>query len=192
MNIDLEKCLEFILELEKLKAIKRKVKPVGLDRYENSGEHSWQVALSALALSDFSNTPIDKERVIKMLLVHDVGEIDAGDVIFFDDNGKAAAKEDELKSVKRIFGLLPEETGREFFELWDEFENGETEEAKFARAIDRVLPIFQNINNEMQSWKENGITKEQILEKTAYIGDGSSIIWETLSRRIEKAFVGTQ
>jgi len=188
MNSNLEKSFEFIIELEKLKAITRKVKPVGLDRYENSGEHSWQVALSALALSDFSNEPINKERVMKMLLVHDIGEIDAGDVIFFDDSGKAEAKEDELNSVKRIFGMLPEDTEREFFELWDEFENGDSAEAKFARAIDRVLPIFQNLNNNMQSWKENGIEKEQILTKTAYIADGSDIIWKSLKGKIEEAF----
>lgn len=188
MNSDLEKSFEFVLELEKLKAITRKVKPVGLDRYENSGEHSWQVALAALALSDFSNEPINKERVMKMLLVHDIGEIDAGDVIFFDDAGKAEAKEDELNSVKRIFGMLPEDVEREFFALWDEFESGDSPEAKFARAIDRVLPIFQNVNNNMQSWKENGITKNQILEKTAYIGDGSEVIWKSLKGKIEKAF----
>ncbi|MEZ5346912.1 MAG: HD domain-containing protein [Pyrinomonadaceae bacterium] len=188
MKNDLEKSFEFILELEKLKAVTRKVKPVGLDRYENSGEHSWQVALSAIVLSGFANESINRERVVKMLLVHDIGEIDAGDIIFFDEAAKAAAKEDELLAVERIFGILPEETEREFQELWDEFENGDTAEAKFARAIDRVLPVFQNINNNGQSWKENGITKEQILRKTAYIGDGSSEIWTLLERKIEEAF----
>lgn len=188
MKNDLEKSFEFILELEKLKAVTRKIKPVGLDRYENSGEHSWQVALSAVALGEFANEPIGRERVIKMLLIHDIGEIDAGDIIFFDTAAKAAAKDDELKAVERIFGILPKETGKEFLELWDEFENGTTAEAKFAWAIDRVLPVFQNINNNGQSWKENGITKEQILEKTAYIGDGSSEIWNLLERKIEEAF----
>ncbi|MCB1024664.1 MAG: HD domain-containing protein, partial [Acidobacteria bacterium] len=148
----------------------------------------WQVALSAMALSEFANEPIDRERVVKMLLIHDIGEIDAGDIIFFDEAAKAAAKDDELNAVKRIFGILPEETAQEFFALWDEMENGDSAEAKFARAIDRVLPVFQNINNNGQSWKENGITKEQILAKTAYIGDGSSEIWALLERKIERAF----
>ncbi len=188
MKNDLEKSLEFILELEKLKAVTRKIKPVGLDRYENSGEHSWQVAVAAMALSEFANEPIDRERVVKMLLVHDIGEIDAGDIIFFDTAAKAAAKDDELKSARRIFGILPEDTAQEFFELWDEMENGDSAEAKFARAIDRVLPVFQNINNKGQSWKENGITKEQILARTAYIGDGSKTLWDALSVKIEAAF----
>ncbi len=188
MENDLEKCFEFILELEKLKNIKRKVKPIGIDRYENSAEHSWQIAVCAMAFADFSNEEIDKARVMKMLLVHDIGEIDAGDVIFFDGAGKDAAKESELESVKRIFGILPEKKREEFFVLWDEFENGDSAEAKFARAIDRVLPILQNVNNGRQSWMENGITKEQVLEKTSYIGDGSAIIWKSISAKIEKAF----
>ncbi len=188
MKNKLEECFEFILELEKLKVIKRKIKPVGLDRYENSAEHSWHISMVAIVLRGFSNEDIDISHVVKMLLVHDIGEIDAGDIIFFDEEAKAAAKSDELDSVKRIFGLLPDDIEREFFDLWDEFENGDSAEAKFARAVDRVLPIIQNVNNNGQSWKENGITKEQILEKTSYIGDGSAILWESISAKIENAF----
>ena len=188
MKNNLEKCFEFILELEKLKGVTRKVKPIGLDRYENSAEHSWQIAVCAMAFADFSNEEINKEHVIKMLLVHDIGEIDAGDIIFFDTAAKEAAKDDEFKAVKRIFGMLPDNKREEFLELWDEFENGDSAEAKFARAIDRVLPIIQNVNNNGQSWKENGIGKEQILEKTSYIGDGSAILWDAISAKIEVAF----
>ncbi|NNE99229.1 MAG: HD domain-containing protein [Pyrinomonadaceae bacterium] len=188
MKSDLEKSFEFIIELEKLKSIDRKIKPVGLDRYENSAEHSWHIAIVALALGDFSNEKIDISRVVKMLLVHDIGEIDAGDVIFFDDNGKEEAKSKELESVNRIFGILPEEKRQEFFDLWDEFENGGSAEAKYARAIDRVMPILQNVNNNGQSWQENGIDKEQVLSKTAYIADGSEVLWESISKKIEVAF----
>ena len=188
MMDELEKCFEFILELEKLKAVQRKVKPIGLDRYENSAEHSWQIAVAALTLAKFANEPVNVEKVVKILLVHDIGEIDADDVFFFDEAGRAGAKEKELRAMKRIFGILPDDQGKELFELWDEFENGQTAEAKFARAIDRVMPILQNLYNNKQSWVENNVTKTQILSKTAYIGEGSEIIWETIAEKVNLAF----
>lgn len=188
MKDDLEKCFEFILEVEKLKAVHRKTKPLGLDRYENSAEHSWQIALLALTLSDYAEKRVDIEKVVKMLLVHDIGEIDADDVFFFDDAGRAGAKERELAGVKRIFGILPDEKAAELFELWNEFENGTSNEAKFARAVDRVMPVLQNLYNDRQSWTENNVTKEQILTRRAYIGDASRVVWETLAAKIERAF----
>lgn len=188
MKDELEKCFEFILELEKLKAVQRRVKPLGLDRYENSAEHSWQASLMALVLAKFGNEALNIEKVVKMLLVHDIGEIDADDIFFFDDAGRLDAKEKELAAMKRIFGILPEEKAEELFGLWNEFENGDTAESKFARAIDRVMPVLQNLYNNKQSWTENNVTKEQILTKTAYIGDGSELLWETIAEKIEKAF----
>ena len=152
---DLETSFEFIIELEKLKSINRKTKPIGLDRYENSAEHSWQITVLALVLSKFSNEDVDIDKVLKMLLIHDIGEIDADDVFFFDEAAKEAAKEKEYDSVKRIFGILPEKKGEELLKLWEEFEFGDTKEAKFARSIDRVMPILQNLNNGKQSWTEN-------------------------------------
>jgi putative hydrolases of HD superfamily len=188
MKDELEKCFEFILEVEKLKAVERRTKPLGLDRYENSAEHSWQISLLALVLAKFGDESLNIEKVIKMLLVHDIGEIDADDVFFFDDAGRLDAKEKELAAMKRIFGILPEEKATELFALWNEFENGDSREAKFARAVDRVMPVLQNLYNNKQSWTENGVTKEQILTKTAYIGEGSAIVWETIAAKIEKAF----
>ena len=188
MRDELEKCFEFILEVEKLKGIERKVKPLRLDRYENSAEHSWQAALMALVLAKYGNESLNVEKVVKMMLVHDIGEIDADDVFFFDDAGRADAKEKELAAMKRIFGLLPDEKAAELFELWNEFENGTSAEAKFARAIDRVMPVLQNLYNNKQSWTENGVTKEQILTKTAYIGEGSALLWQTISEKINSAF----
>ena len=142
----------------------------------------------ALVLAKFANKSVDVEKVMKMLLVHDIGEIDADDVFFFDESKRKDAKEKEICAVKRIFSILPDGKGKELLGLWEEFEFGETEEAKFARAIDRVMPILQNVNNNNQSWVENGISKEQILDKTAYIADGSEILWESISEKIEKAF----
>lgn len=188
MKDELEKCFEFILELEKLKAVQRKVKPLGLDRYENSAEHSWQLSVLALVLAKYANEPINIEKAIKMLLVHDIAEIDADDVFFFNDAGRADAKEKELRAMKRIFGMLPPEKGEELFALWDEFENGQTPEAKFTRAIDRAMPVLQNLYNNKQSWVENNVTKEQILTKTAYIGDGSEVLWKTIAEKINAAF----
>jgi putative hydrolase of HD superfamily len=188
MKDELEKCFEFILELEKLKAVQRRTKPLGLDRYENSAEHSWQAALLALVLAKFGNESFNVEKVVKMLLVHDIGEIDADDVFFFDEAGRAAAKKKEHAAMKRIFGILPEEKAAELFALWHEFEHGDSAEAKYARAIDRAMPVLQNLYNNKQSWTENGVTKEQILTKTAYIGEGSAILWETIAAKIEKAF----
>ncbi len=185
---DLEKCFDFIIELEKLKAVTRKIKPVGLDRYETSAEHSWQVALVALVLSQFGEDGLDAARVSRMLLVHDICEIDADDVFFFDEAARNNAKVKEEVAIKRIFGILPPDISSEFLELWDEFENGDTKEAKYARAIDRVMPVLQNLYNNKQSWVENDVSKEQILTKTAYIGDGSEIIWEVISEKIHKAF----
>jgi putative hydrolase of HD superfamily len=188
MKDELEKCFEFILEVEKLKAVQRRTKPLGLERYENSAEHSWQISLLALVLSNFADDAVNIEKVMKMLLVHDICEIDADDVFFFDEAGRSDAKEKELRAVKRIFGILPDEKGKELFELWNEFENGDSKDAKFARAIDRVMPVLQNLYNNKQSWTENGVTKEQILTKTAYIGEGSEIIWQTISEKINRAF----
>jgi putative hydrolase of HD superfamily len=185
---DLESCFEFILELEKLKSIRRRTKPIGLDRYENSAEHSWQVTLLALILAKFSNEKIDVERVIKMLLVHEFGEIDANDTFFFDSAGRADAKEKEAEGVKRVLALLPSETANDFWELWNEYENGDSPEAKYARAIDRVMPMLQNIHNNRQSWDENGISKEQILSKTSYISEGSEKIWERIAEKVNQAF----
>ena len=131
---------------------------------------------------------MDVGRVSRMLLLHDICEIDASDVFFFDEAGRAEAKAKEQAAVNRIFGILPADIAEQFQDLWDEFENGNSREAKFARAIDRVLPVLQNLYNNKQSWVENNVTKEQILTKTAYIGEGSEIVWEVVSEKIHLAF----
>ncbi|MFV0389702.1 MAG: HD domain-containing protein [Pyrinomonadaceae bacterium] len=179
---------EFIIELEKLKAVQRRTKPVGLTRYENSAEHSWQVAVLAFALEENSNEKIEIGKVLKMLILHDVCEIDADDTFFYDEIGREVAKKKEAKAIERIFGMLPEPKQTEFIELWNEFENGKTAEANFARAIDRVMPILQNVRNSRQSWGEHHITKEMVLEKTKYIADGSAQVWELIEQEITEAF----
>ena len=188
MKCDLEKSFAFILELEKLKAIQRRTKPLELDRYENSAEHSWQVAVLAMSLAKFADEPVEIEKVVKMLLLHEICEIDTDDVFFFDEAGRNDVKEKELAAVERIFGILPKETGAEFLKIWKEFEDAETKEAKFAKAIDRLMPVLQNLYNNKQSWVENNIGKEQILAKTSYISDAGDVIWETIAEKIDTAF----
>ncbi len=185
---NLEKCFAFILELEKLKAVHRKTKPLGLDRYENSAEHSWQVSVLALTMAKFSDESIDIDKVLKMLLLHDICEIDTDDIFFFDEVGRENIKEQESAAAERIFGILPSATGAEFLEIWKEFEAAKTKEAKFAKAIDRLMPVLQNIYNKRQSWDENSIGKEQILAKTAFISDAGAEIWKTVAEKIETAF----
>src|SRR6266699_3720886 len=134
--------VDFIIELDKLKGVTRKTRPLGLDRYENSAEHSWQIALLAASLAPFAETKIDIDRVICMLLVHDIGEIDTGDTMVYVEGGWDERKAAELAAVTRIFGMLPEDQGAGFLALWQEFEHGHTPEARFARAVDRAMPVL--------------------------------------------------
>jgi 5'-deoxynucleotidase YfbR-like HD superfamily hydrolase len=159
----MQQIIDFILELEKLKGVTRKTRPLGLDRYENSAEHSWQLALLAISLERFAASPVDMNHVVRMLLVHDIGEIDTGDTVFFAEGGWEERKAAELNAVKRIFGLLPEDQSADFFALWQEFERAETPEALFAHAVDRAMPVLLNLANQGQSWRENGISYERVV-----------------------------
>ena len=144
---EIEQILSFMVEIEKLKDVQRKTKPVGLARYENSAEHSWHVCLSALMLHKYANEPVDINRVIKMLLIHDIVEIDAGDTFFFDTTKNHTNTDEELVAAKRIFGLLPEEQSTDLIAIWEEFEACQSAEAKFAKAMDRFNPMLQNSTN---------------------------------------------
>ena len=157
----MQQVIDFILELDKLKGVTRKTRPLGLDRYENSAEHSWQIAMLAASLAHYAETAIDLERVIGMLLVHDIGEIDTGDTMVYVEGGWEERKAAERAAVERIFGLLPEMHGARFLALWHEFEQGETAEARFANAADRAMPVLLNLANDGQSWRENGISHEK-------------------------------
>jgi putative hydrolase of HD superfamily len=184
----MQQIINFILELEKLKGVTRKVRPVGLDRYENSAEHSWQLAMLAVALARYAESPIDINRVIRMLLVHDIGEIDTGDTMVFVEGGWEERKAAELAAVRRIFGMLPEEEGAGFLALWQEFEGGETPEARFARAVDRAMPVLQNLANEGGSWRENGISYERVIRRIGPpIKAGCPALWDHLEVRLEEA-----
>lgn len=180
--------VDFILELDRLKGVTRKTRPVGLERYENSAEHSWQIALLAASMAHYAPTPVDVNRVVAMLLVHDIGEIETGDTMFYVEGGWAERKAAELAAVTRIFGLLDGSRGSWFLELWKEFEEGTTAEAIFAHAADRAMPVLLNLANNGQSWRENGITFERVVQRVGPpIQKGCPALWSYLEARLEQA-----
>ena len=184
----MQRTIDFILELDKLKGVTRKTRPLGLDRYENAAEHSWQIAMLAASLAPFAETAIDVNRVIGMLLVHDIGEIDTGDTIFYDEDGLEERKAAELAAATRIFGMLPAAQGAAFLELWREFEAAETPEARFASAADRAMPVLLNLANDGQSWRENGISHERVVRRVGPpIRAGCPALWNYLEVRLEEA-----
>ena len=184
----MQQIVDFILELDKLKGVTRKIKPIGIDRYENSAEHSWQLAMLAISLERYAATPVDINRVIRMLLVHDIGEIDTGDTMAFAEGGWEDRKAAELAAVKRIFGLLPEDHGNDFLALWQEFEKSETSESLFANAVDRVMPVLLNLANNGQSWRENGISYDRVVRRVeAQINNGCPALWLYVKERLEDA-----
>ena len=182
----MQQIVDFILELEKLKGVTLKTRPLGLERYENSAEHSWQIALLAASMAQYAGTPINIDRVISMLLIHDIGEIDTGDTIFYAEEGWAERKAAEFAAVTRIFGLLPEPQREKFMALWQEFEDAESPEARFAHAADRAMPVLLNLANDGQSWRENGITHERVVRRVGPpIQNGCPALWEYLEARLE-------
>jgi putative hydrolase of HD superfamily len=183
---DIENILNFIIEIEKLKAVSRKTKPVGLNRYENSAEHSWHVCLSALMLREYANDEIDIDRVIRMLLIHDLGEIDAGDTIVYAADNEET-KNREMAGMKRILAILPDSTASQYFDLWNEFESGESADSKYARAIDRVPPILHNLHGDGHSWRDNNVPKEKVFSVNSRIKDGSQKLWDVIESKLEVA-----
>ncbi|HSK00119.1 MAG TPA: HD domain-containing protein [Kofleriaceae bacterium] len=184
----MQRIVDFILELDKLKGVTRKTRPLGLARHENAAEHSWQIALLAASLAHHAEAPIDIHRVIGMLLVHDIGEIDTGDTMVFVEGGWDERKAAERAAVTRIFGLLPEPQGAAFLALWHEFDQGETPEARFAHAVDRAMPVLLNLANEGQSWRDNGISYERVVRRVApEIEAGCPALWAYLAVRLEEA-----
>lgn len=183
----IEEVLEFIVEIEKLKDIHRKTKPVGLERFENSAEHSWHVCMSALMLKDFANESINIDRVIKMLLIHDLGEIDVGDTIIYSSETHQL-KSAEAAGLARVLSFLPDGKGDEFVDLWYEFEAGETPDARYAKAIDRVPPLLHNLRGNGHSWRTHGVTQEQVLSLNSRIGLGSTELWQVIRKQLEDAF----
>ena len=186
-NERLQKQIQFILEIDKLKRVLRQTYVTEDERQENSAEHSWHVAMMAWLLAEHADEPIDAMRVTKMMMVHDIVEIDAGDTYCYDEQGALDKAERELAAADRIFGLLPPDQGEELRTLWDEFESRKTPEAKFAAALDRVMPLLHNFHSQGRSWQEHGIRKDQVLAHNRHTGEGSEALWELAKDLIEKA-----
>lgn len=179
--------LDFLLELDKLKAILRRTRPAGMQRLENSAEHSWHVALMALLLAEHAEPAVDAERVMKILLLHDIVEIDADDTFLYDETGAQEKAAKEEAAAERIFGLLPAAQREAFTALWREYEDRVTPEGKFAYACDRLLPMLQNLANQGQSWLENGVRFEQVIRKNLPIKDAAPGLWDYVLPRLEAA-----
>lgn len=170
--------IEFIKEVDKLKYILRKTKLLNSDRAENDAEHSWHLALMAVVLVEHANFPVDLLKVIKMLLIHDLVEIDAGDTFIYDTLKSHDNTAEEREAAQRIFGLLPDHQANELMAIWEEFEERQTNEAKFARAMDRLEPLLQNTSNNGGTWTEFGVNYEQVYTKKQVIQYGSATIWQ--------------
>jgi putative hydrolase of HD superfamily len=180
--------IDFILELDRLKGVTRKTRPIGLDRYENSAEHSWQIALMAQSLAHLAAEPVNVARVVELLLVHDVGEIDTGDTLVYVEHGWEERKAAERAAVQRIFGLLPEGRGQRFIEAWQEFEYEATPEARYAHAVDRAMPALLNLANGGQSWRENGVSHARVVARIGPpIEAGCPALWDYMRQRLDAA-----
>jgi putative hydrolase of HD superfamily len=190
MNFEqLQKQVDFIHEIDKVKYIQRKTRLFNSNRTENDAEHSWHLALMALVLAEHSNEDIDLLKVIKMLLIHDVVEIDAGDIFLYDTVTSHQNTDAELAAAKRIFGLLPQNQAEELILIWEEFEAGETAESKFARAMDRFEPLLQNRSNKGGTWKEFNVPYDKVIEKKSIIRKGSEFLWNYAKKLIDKSVV---
>ncbi|MGR5070072.1 MULTISPECIES: HD domain-containing protein [Vibrio] len=184
----LEKQLALIIELDQLKNVLRRTRVKSANgRLENSAEHSWHVALMAVLMQEHANAPVDIARVMKMLLIHDVVEIDAGDTFVYDTAASQEQEEKERQAAQRLFGMLPSEQGDELLALWNEFEAAQTDDAKYAKALDRLIPMLLNYHNDGQSWIENGVTREQALTINKRIELGSVTLWDKAKQLIEGA-----
>lgn len=182
----LKKQMEFLLEVDKLKFITRQTYLSDGKRKENDGEHSWHLALMAVLLSEYSNEEIDLVKVITMVLIHDIVEIDAGDTYAYDAVGNQSKREREVKAADRIFNILPEDQAAKLRQLWEEFEAYETPEAKFAHVCDNVQPLMLNDATNGLGWREHGVKKSQVLQRNRRTGEGSQVMMEYINQILDK------
>jgi putative hydrolases of HD superfamily len=179
--------IHFLLEIDKLKEILRQSYLTRSGRRENSAEHSWHVALMAVILAEHANVAVDVLKVVKMLLIHDIVEIDAGDAYIYDDAAQHAKAAREQEAATRLFGLLPPTQAQELRELWQEYEQRLSPEARFGAALDRLMPMLHNYHTQGRSWQEHGIHSSQVYARNAHIAEGSQTLWQYARTLIEEA-----
>jgi putative hydrolase of HD superfamily len=185
----LAKQLDFIVEVDKLKKVYRQNVVIGTQRQENDAEHSWHLALMALLLSEYArDKDLDLFRVVKMVLIHDLVEIDAGDTFCYDEAAHEDKEERELAAAERIFNLLPEDQAQEMWELWREFEEGKTPEARFANSLDRFQPLLLNHHTRAHTWTKPGVTREKVLQRNGLIAENAPALWEYAQKVIDQAW----
>lgn len=182
----LERQIDFILEADKEKNIFRQTHLSGNGRRENDAEHAWHMAIMVYLLKEYANEKIDAAKAMMMALIHDIVEIDAGDTYAYDIKGLETQKEREEQAAERIFGLLPDDQGEELKSLFEEFEAGESPEARFVRAMDNFQPLLLNDSNDGSDWREHGIRKNRIMKRHMKTKLGSNIIWECAEKIIEE------
>jgi putative hydrolase of HD superfamily len=186
----LDQQLSFILEIDKLKTVIRQSLLIDMSRRENSAEHSWHLAIMATVLSEYAIEPVNMLHAIKMLLVHDIVEVDAGDTFAYDTAGYTDKDEREQKAAERIFGLLPTEQGRELRALWEEFEARSTPESKYANALDRLQPLLHNSRTQGGTWRIHNVTKDKVLKRMEPIKIGMPEVYPMVEMIIEEACAG--
>ena len=180
--------IEFILEVDRLKHVLRQTILMDKSRRENSAEHSWHIALTVMVLSEYArDTVIDFFKVMKILLVHDLIEIDAGDTYCYDDQGRKDQAAREQLAADRIFSILPPDQARTFRDLWDEFEERKTPESRFANALDRVQPFLHNYFTRGQTWQDNDIKSGQVKVRMQPVDDGAPVLWKYVRALIDDA-----
>lgn len=200
----LKKQIEFLLEADKMKSLYRQTYIINDEkrsdsmrdlegdegrykRRENDAEHSFHLALFAMTLAEHANIPVDLLRVMKMVIIHDIVEIDAGDTYCYDKKGYESKRDREERAADRLFGILPEDQAAEYRALWEEFEAMDTAEARFAAALDRMQPMLLNYTKNGMSWQEHGISYGQVYERNKHIANGSEELWEYMEAALEDA-----
>ena len=186
--------LAFFLEADRLKGIERRNRLADGSRRENTAEHSWHLGIGALILAPYASEPIDVATAVAMALVHDIVEIDAGDTFAYDEADGAATKQArEEAAADRLFALLPAETGRRFRDLWDEYERGDTAEARFVMAIDRLAPMMLNLAEGASTWREHGITRSRVIARNGvHIEKSLPDAWTTVLAQLDAATAAGQ
>lgn len=200
----LKKQIEFLLEADKMKSLYRQTYIINDEkrsdsmrdfegddsthkRRENDAEHSFHLALFAMTLAEHSNVPVDVLRVMKMVLIHDIVEIDAGDTYCYDTEGYKSKREREERAADRLFGILPEDQEKEYRELWEEFEAMDTPESRFAAALDRMQPMLLNFTKNGISWQEHKVSYSRVHERNKHIANGSEELWEYMEEALKDA-----
>jgi putative hydrolase of HD superfamily len=180
------KQIEFITEIDKLKQIYRQNVVIGTSRNENDAEHSWHLAIMAILLSEYvEDEKLDLLRVIKMLIIHDLVEIDAGDTFCYDEKAKEDKAHREEKAAERLFNILPSDQAEEIMDLWKEFEEKETLEARFAACMDRLQPLILNYNTHGHTWQKPGVTSQKVLKRNEPLKETTPDLWEYAKEIIE-------